>query len=287
MHKTFRLVYDRLLLVTLLITSSAVAEIAPPNDMGVAMGHLHYQVRNIEAERDFWLKLGGTAASFFGGEIVDIPNLRVLIREGQPNGGTEGSVINHVAFRVASLAALEAQGLELHYNEEYPGIASVFSPAGERIELFDDGLATNIGFSVADGITDEVAERHNRPLTAPIISHHMHFYLPEAQVAAAQQWYVDVFGATPGQRWRYLAADLPGINLNFSAADVAQAATEGRALDHIGFEVQNLEAFCADLIMRGVVFDQPYTRMPSGFALAFLTDPWGAKIELTEGLGAF
>jgi catechol 2,3-dioxygenase-like lactoylglutathione lyase family enzyme len=263
----------------------AQSQLAEPNRAGVAMGHLHYQVRNVAANKGFWVALGGTPSTFAAGEIVRFPNLLVVLSQGEPQGGTEGSVINHVAFRVQSLAHLEAQGLELHYNDQYPGIASVYTPEGERIELFDDRLATNIGFELAPGRHDAVAERHNRPLTAPIVSHHMHFYLPEGQVEAARDWYVEHFGATPGKRWRYEAADLPGINLNFSAAESEQSPTRGRMLDHIGFEIRNLEAFCRALEAQGVVFETPYRKLESGFALAYLTDPFGTYIELTEGLG--
>jgi hypothetical protein len=77
---------------------------------------------------------------------------------------------------------------------------------------------------------------------------------------------------------------LPGINLNFSAASGPAAPTKGRMLDHIGFEVENLEAFCKALETEGIVFDRPYSKLPSGLGLAFLTDPWGTYIELTEGL---
>ena len=55
-------------------------------------------------------------------------------------------------------------------------------------------------------------------------------------------------------------------------------------LDHIGFEVVNLEAFCRKLQMSGVTLDAPYTRQADGVATARLTDPWGTSIELTEGL---
>jgi catechol 2,3-dioxygenase-like lactoylglutathione lyase family enzyme len=264
---------------------SARAQIAPPNAAGVSMGHLHYLVRDVAAETEFWTRLGGERSSFGPGEMVTFPNLVVLIGEGAPQGGTDGSVVNHVAFRVESLADLEARGFELELNDQYPGIASVYTPSGERIELFDDKIATNIGFELAPGVVDPVAERHNQPLTAPIVSHHMHFYLPESEVLAARDWYVEHFGATPGKRWRYDAADLPGINLNFSAAAQAQAPTTGRRLDHIGFEIAGLEAFCRQLEAAGVSFDRPYAKLPSGFALAFLTDPWGTTIELTEGLG--
>jgi hypothetical protein len=37
-----------------------------------------------------------------------------------------------------------------------------------------------------------------------------------------------------------------------------------------------------------VKFDVPYRKIPRlGIAIAFLTDPTGGYIELTEGLGAF
>ena len=59
--------------------------------------------------------------------------------------------------------------------------------------------------------------------------------------------------------------------------------TKGRALDHIGFEIGNLEAFCNKLEAAGVKFDQPYAKN-SDVANALITDPWGTSIELTEGL---
>jgi uncharacterized glyoxalase superfamily protein PhnB len=92
-----------------------------------------------------------------------------------------------------------------------------------------------------------------------------------------------MFGAVPGTRWHYAAADLPGINMNFSDSKPALAPTKGRMLDHIGFEVRDLAAFCRKLEAAGVKFDAPYTKAPSGIGRALLTDPWGTSIELTEG----
>lgn len=267
-----------------LALETGVAQITAANAAGVAMGHLHYTVRDVAANRAFWIALGGTPGEFFGGELVEFPNVVVLLREGTPDGGTAGSVVNHVAFRVVSLAALEGKGFELEYNAEYPGIASVFTPEGERIELFDDTLATNIGFDATAGRGNATSDRHNRPITSEIVTHHLHFYVPEGEVAAARDWYVEHFGAIPGKRWRYDAADLPGMNLNFSGVATALAPTRGRMLDHIGFEVVGLEQFCAELAAKGITFDRPYETLPSGFGLAFLTDPWGTRIELTEGL---
>jgi catechol 2,3-dioxygenase-like lactoylglutathione lyase family enzyme len=265
--------------------AAALAELSPPNAAGVAMGHLHYVVRDVAANQAFWVALGGRPVLFNGTtQGVVFPDVVVLLRQGEPSGGTQGSVVNHVAFRVKSLAELEKAGFAIDYLEQYPGVASVHTPEGERIELFDDELATNLTFTIDGGGTDAFAERHNRKIDAPIVAHHIHLNVPEDQVAAAKEWYATHFGGVKGKRWRYEAVDLPGININISGVAEAQAPTRGRMLDHIGFEVTNLEAFCKELEEKGIVFDRPYGKLPSGFGLAFLTDPWGTYIELTEGL---
>jgi hypothetical protein len=49
--------------------------------------------------------------------------------------------------------------------------------------------------------------------------------------------------------------------------------------------VQGLEAFCKKLEGMGVKFDRPYTKVPAlNISIAFIQDPWGTYIELTEGL---
>jgi catechol 2,3-dioxygenase-like lactoylglutathione lyase family enzyme len=271
-------------LVLTLQAPAVWAQLAAPNRAGVAMGHLHFHVKDVEANKQFWVALGGQPVKFAGAEVVRFPDVLVFLTQGDSTGRSEGSVVNHVAFRMQSLAALEARGVKVQHSAEYPGVASVFTPEGERIELFDEGRATNLGFTIDGDGSDAVADRHNRKMTVPVASHHIHLFVPEDSVAKAKAWYARTFGGILGKRWRYEATDLPGINLNFSAAPRALAPTQGRMLDHIGFEVANLEAFCKRLLAEGVKLDTPYTKSPSGGAYAFLTDPWGTRIELTEGL---
>ncbi len=260
----------------------ASAQLSPPNDAGVAMGHLHYYVRDLQANQRFWESLGGTAGTFGQSVVMTFPDVLVFLSPGESDGGTEGSVLNHMAFRVQSLATIAAAGFE--FENSGSGVTNVFSPEGERIELFDD-TATNLTFTVEQGRTDQVTARHNEPLRVPIISHHLHLYLTDDAVEEAQDWYASLFGGIRGTRWRYDAVDFPGINFNFSHnPDGGGAPTRGRMLDHIGFEVTNLEAFCRKLEADGVTLDVPYTRHASGIGYAFLTDPWGVYIELTEGL---
>ena len=247
------------------------------------MGHLHYHVRDVAANKKFWMALGGRPITVGGIEVVKFPDVLVFLAQGESNGGTEGSVVNHVAFRVPSLTTVEAAGLTVTRLEKFPGVASTMSPEGERIELFENA-ATNLTFTPDAGVADATAQRHNRPLREPVAFHHIHLYLPDGAASEAKAWYARMFGGTPGKRSQYEATDLPGLNLNFSTAPRPSVPTKGRMLDHIGFEVANLAAFCKRLEAMGVKFDVPFTKNATGIASAFLTDPWGTSIELTEGL---
>ena len=265
-------------------------QLAAPNGSGVAMGHLHYRVRDVEANKKFWIALGGESVRSVRLQpdketaVLKFQDVLVFLEQGDSTGGTEGSVVNHVAFRVPALTSVEAAGLKVARLNGFPGVASTTTPEGERIELFENA-ATNLTFAQDAGFDDAVAKRHNRPQVAPIAFHHVHLYVPDGQVAAAKAWYARMFGGVPGKRSNYDAVDLPGINLNFSAAPKPTVPTNGRMLDHLGFEVRALAAFCKRLEAMGVNLDVPYSKGPSGLGTARLTDPWGTSIELTEGLG--
>jgi glucose/arabinose dehydrogenase len=218
------------------------AQLASANQAGVAMGHLHYHVRDVEANRRFWVALGGTPVKVGAADGVKFPDVLVVLTPRESSGGTEGSVVNHVAFRVKTLAQVEAAGLKVERMAQFPGVANTMTPEGERIELFEDA-ALNLTFTPDQGAADGVATRHNRPLSTSVAFHHLHLYLPGEAHLEAKAWYARMFGGVPGKRAQYDAVDLPGINLNFGGGRTT-VPTKGRRLDHIGFEVRNLEAFC-------------------------------------------
>ena len=72
------------------------------------------------------------------------------------------------------------------------------------------------------------------------------------------------FNATlrDGQTDFFIGADLPGVGymLNFFSWLPAEGVvgTAGRAVDHVGFEVRNLSAFCAELEAKGIALATPY-----------------------------
>ena len=276
-------VWRILLLALVFAPAPAWAQLASPNKAGVSMGHLHYIVKDVEANKRFWMALGGTVLIDGNSALLQFSDVFVQLTPGESTGGTEGSVVNHVAFRVQSFSTVEAAGLKVTRLANFPGVGSTMTPEGERIELFENS-ATNLTFTQDAGYQDPLAERHNRPLPIPIAFHHIHLYLPAGKVAEAKAWYTTMFGGVPGKRSNYDAVDLPGVNLNFSEAPKPTVPLKDRMLMHIGFEIQNLAAFCLRLESLGVRFDVPYGRGRDEGAV--LTDPWGTTISLTESFRA-
>jgi catechol 2,3-dioxygenase-like lactoylglutathione lyase family enzyme len=266
------------------------APLSTPNKTGVSMGHVHYNVRDVEAHKVFWTALGAEPVKFGATDVMKFPDILIFLTRTEAKGSTDGSVVSHVAFKVPDLgpvlAALEKAGQKVPPRKGPTADLNaqiVQTPEGDAVELFN-GNREIVRFIPDAGEGDPAAHRHNRPMTVPIATHHIHLYVPEGADEKARDWYVAMFGAIPGIRFRYKAADLPGMTMNFLGQPDRRAPTKGRTLDHIGFEIKGLEAFCKALEGKGVKFDVPFARGRDGLATAFLTDPWGTYIELTEGL---
>jgi catechol 2,3-dioxygenase-like lactoylglutathione lyase family enzyme len=117
----------------------------------------------------------------------------------------------------------------------------------------------------------------------PDYPHHFHFFTADPD--ALRAWYVKMFGVTSTPRGAGVVTSVPGAEFSFRKTDKPQAATKGRSLDHIGFEAKGLEAFCKKLAANGVTFETPFRDVPRiELKIAFLVDPAGTRIELTEDL---
>src|SRR6516162_2041477 len=84
-----------------------------------------------------------------------------------------------------------------------------------------------------------------------------HIHLTTEQGEVLRQWYVKTFGAGVGSRRNLPYAMFNGNEVDFLPARMTPAPTKGRAVDHIGFEVKNLEAFMKKLQADGVTIDAP------------------------------
>ena len=65
------------------------AQLSHPNLAGVAMGHLHYHVRDVDANKKFWMSLGGTPATIAGVEVIKFPDVFVVLTKAESSGGTD------------------------------------------------------------------------------------------------------------------------------------------------------------------------------------------------------
>ena len=245
-----------------------MAQLPAPNSTGAAMGHLHLRSKDAAGNRKFWVDtLGGTPAKAGSLEYYKFPDVLVMIANGEPKGGSEGSAINHLGFKVKNLEEYiekcKAGGWELPQIDLQARQIFVMSPDKVKVELSED-----------------------KTMKVPIAHHHIHW--STASIDETKAWYVKMFGAAPGKRLKFESADIPGVNLSFSKYEDKPEPTKGKAMDHIGFEIKDLEAFTKRMESMGVKFDVPYRKVPQlGLAIAFFTDPWGTYVELTEGLAKF
>lgn len=253
-----------LILVVLLISAApARAQLPAPNAAGVSAGHIHMMVRDPDAHKKIWVEVLGAQVVESGSlELLKLPGIILILGKAEPAEGSEGSALDHFALRAKDLPAIGAK-------LKAAGIPLTRDDAVEIVAIFPDKV--KVEFYAAP------------TLTVPLEHFHVHFYGTDPD--ALRAWYVKHFGAAMPTPANANAAGLPGMSFSFRKTDAVQAATKGRSLDHIGFEVKDLEAFCKKLAADGVTFESPFRNVPSvGLKIAFIVDPAGTRIELTEGL---
>ena len=254
-------------LLLALLASPLAAQVPDMTGSDVAMGHLHVLVdeADYEAHRKAWIEgLGAKIGKAGPLEALLIPGTTVVIKKGKSAGGSEGTTVNHLGFLVRDLdAAIErwtGHGYEVFPERPSDHQAFLRFPGNIKAELSEDPL-----------------------LITPIAHHHIHLYTTD--VMGVQAWYLKHFGGTAGERGRFKEVWYPGVRVSIAEAESKPVGSKGRGIDHIGFEVDGLEAFCKKLEGMGVKFDVPYKEVPAiNASVAFLTDPWGTYIELTDGL---
>jgi len=229
------------------------------------MGHLHLVVKDVEASRKFWTDFGGRPVKNGMLDLIELPGVYVMLRQGEPTGGTVGSVVNHVGF----------------YAKDSDAMAAKWTAAG--IKLDKGNAAGQYYITTAEGVRIEIQQ--DKTIATPLVFSHVHFNFPADQVDEVQAWYARIFDAVPIQAGRYKNGQISGARLTYADVKDAQAPTKGRALDHIGFEVPNLDFTYQKLTLQGLKFDAPPRAVNDGKTkVAFLTDKWGTYIELTQGL---
>ncbi len=254
------------------LVSPAYAQLAVPNDAGLTYGHVHLNVSDVELHKQLWVEHFGGVVTQKGPLVaVRLPGFLVALSAREPTGGSQGSVMDHFGFKVRNMAKFLAKWRAAGYSvdSEFTGAegqpnAYVTMPDDVRVELQEDQM-----------------------LQVEISGYHIHFFTPEYEELLA--WYLEVFGLELRPRGRIQSStNVPGMNLSFGNARGEVVPTRGRAIDHIGFELDDLEAFCEQLKAKGIEFDTEYREIDAlELKIAYLTDPLGVRIELTEGYDAY
>lgn len=241
------------------------AQLAPPNRAGVSAGHIHIYAHDLEAQRRFWTDLGGTEVD----GRIEIPGIYIVLRQQDPTAGSVGSVVDHIGFKVKEINALlpkwKAAGIKVDPGTT-PTRRFVTAPDNVKVEIMEDPS-----------------------LSTQVAMYHIHMFMPDSK--ATQAWYVKYFGAVPAERPsgngknRFLTATVPGAEFTITQKESLLAPTKGRSLEHIGFEVENIDQFVKKLEDAGIKTEMGVHKSSnSNVRVAHITDPWGVRIELTEGL---
>jgi catechol 2,3-dioxygenase-like lactoylglutathione lyase family enzyme len=258
MKSTVRLMSLLTLLLAVLCSNSVFAQLGAFNESGVTVGHVHLLVPDPEVHKKLWVDLFGAQIGHAGPlELIKIPGIVILINRTQPGAVPGEPVIDHFALVVKDLASTR-QKLE---------VAGIKMPEGKAIAVFPDGVRVEL-------IED-------KDLGVPVAFHHFHLFAGDMD--AIRSWYVKTFGGVEFSA----GANFPAGKLLFTAqSNPARVPSKGHPLDHISFDVKNLQEFCKKLEAQGTKLDMQIIDATAtiGLKVTFVTDPIGTRIELTEGL---
>ena len=277
-----RRVISILSLAVLLQAGIAWGQLAPANELGLSLGHLHLFAPDWEKESKAWWALGGQLGSNLSSNIpITFPGIVILMHERKGGGGSAGTMIDHVAFRVPNLQASltkwkgvdtwwlrgRARGWEGSWGLKFepgtrPDQAFVTTPGGVKIEILED-----------------------KALRIPIVFDHIHIYVVASQIKEMEDYYTKTFGAKP-VKGEADTLSMPGGKLVFSKTDTPPLLPRGRTLDHFGFNMANAEAldkFTKRLQDSGTKIDYH----PASMGMTHMSDGFGLTIEITKAQGGY
>jgi len=243
-----------LALLFMVFSPMVFAQLTPLNDKGVAMGHIHWLVKDPETHKKLWVDIFGAQVAHAGAlEMIKLPGIIILLNKPQLTEPAGEPTADHCAFLVRDLEALKKK------------------LAAANIPVSNESIAT-----LPDGVRVELIE--NTGLGVPVAFHHFHLFSGDMGIF---NWYMKYFGVAFAA-----APNFPGGEMRFSVqANPPRVPTKDHVFDHIGFEVKGLPEFCKKLQADGIKIDLGPIEAPAiGLKVAFITDPIGTRIELTEGL---
>lgn len=224
--------------------------------------HMHLAVPDQAKARDWYVTNLGAKYGDANDRVVLGRTIFVFLKSENAKPSA-GGAIDHIGFSVADVDAkmkdLQAAGATLVTPvRDIPGlfkVGFVEDPWGVKMELVQDPETP--GF------------------------HHIHLRVPDPE--ASLKWYVDTFGGDRTKLKGRLDAvkySNPNVWLLAQKGDDA-GPSQGRAIDHLGWAVANVDAKIADLAAKGAQPTEP--RAVRHLRIAFVEGPGGVRIEMVQG----
>lgn len=233
-------------------------------------GHIHLAAPDpVEAANWYAKHFDGKVAGFGGAIGADVEidrvyfgDISVIFFKREPGEGSVGSGVDHIGFSMpnvtSKIQSLVADGATQVGEVTTLGsveLGFVTDPWGTKIEVVDQPAMRGL--------------------------HHVHVYTPNPESTLA--WYQNAFGGDIQK----LSGDIVGINYDGKVwlfarkRDESIAPTQGRSLDHLGWNFSNLDEAAIRLKAAGVKFTME-PRDYRGIRIAFIEGPDGVRIELVE-----
>ena len=144
------------LTAAILAAPLSFAQLAPPNDAGVSLGHIHLTVPDPDAQLKVWVDVLGAAIVKDGPlTMVKVPGVFIVVSKAAATDGSDGSTANHIGFLVKDYAALKAK------------LAAANIPI-----VFDLEKNKQIMATFPDKVRVEFNEDASIP--SPVVFHHIH-----------------------------------------------------------------------------------------------------------------
>ena len=232
--------------------------------------HMHLTAPDAQAAAAWYIEHMG-CEDFGRAGACQVGTTQFIWFEREPTDVSVGTGVNHIGFSFRDLAAKmagwQAAGLDIENSDEpirdIDGLfklAFLSDPWGTRIEVVEDH--EYLGF------------------------HHIHLSSPDPDSALA--WYENIFGGERDSlKGRINGLRYGGTWLLVSALrEGTLAATQGRAIDHLGWGFPDLEAAASVIKRKGVDFQlkpRDYTN-PLGQAMkiSFVVGPDDVRIEIVQ-----
>src|SRR4029077_15456381 len=132
-----------LLAAAVLFATPASAQLVEPNQIGVRMGHVHLVVKDVDAQKHFWIDImGGTLVKNGPLELIQFPGVYIMLRK--VDAALEppaGAIVNHFGFIVKDFPAELAKGKAAHIKiepTENPNEVYLNGPDGIRLEVYGE-----------------------------------------------------------------------------------------------------------------------------------------------------